>query len=143
MYKRIMVPLENSAYDRVILTHVRELARLTDASLVLLHVADGFAARNYKQLNLRESEEMQKDRAYLEEVVEGLAKEGFEAEALLGGGDPAEEIAAAAEREHCDLIAMATHGHRGLQDIIYGSTANSLRHRTTIPVLMVRAVLPS
>jgi nucleotide-binding universal stress UspA family protein len=141
MYKRIMVPLENSAYDRVILTHVRELARLTDASLVLLHVADGFAARNYKQLNLRESEEMQKDRAYLEELCEGLAKEGFEAEALLGGGDPAEEIAAAAEREHCDLIAMATHGHRGIQDIIYGSTANSLRHRTTIPVLMVRAIL--
>jgi nucleotide-binding universal stress UspA family protein len=141
MYKRILVPLENSAYDRVILAHVRELARLTQASLVLLHVADGFAARNYQQLNLRESEEMQKDRAYLEKVSAELIAEGFDAEPLLGGGDPAEEIAAAAEREKCDLIAMATHGHRGLQDLIYGSTANSLRHRTTIPVLMVRAIL--
>src|SRR5262245_24960854 len=141
MYKRILVPLENSPYDRVILTHVRELARLSGASLVLLHVADGFVARNYQQLNLRESEEMLKDRAYLEEMSAALESEGFDAEPLLGGGDPAHEIVAAAEREHCDLIAMATHGHRGLQDIIYGSTANHVRHHTSIPVLMVRATV--
>ena len=139
MYKRILVPLENSPYDQVILNHVRGLAKMSGASLVLLHVADGFVARNYKQLNLRESEEMLRDRAYLEETSAALALDGFDAEPLLGGGDPAEEIVAAAEREHCDLIAMATHGHRGLQDLIHGSTASHVRHLTTIPVLMVRA----
>lgn len=139
MYKRILVPLENSRYDRVILEHVREIARLCGSRIVLLHVADGFAARNIRQLNLRESEEMQRDRAYLEEQAAALVAEGIDAEPLLGAGDPADEIVAAAEREHCDLIAMATHGHRGLQDVIHGSTASDVRHRTSIPVLMVRA----
>ncbi|HSL71453.1 MAG TPA: universal stress protein [Longimicrobiales bacterium] len=141
MYKRILVPLENSRYDRVILEHVREIARLCGSSIVLLHVADGFAARNIRQLNLRESEEMQRDRAYLEEQAAALVAEGIDAEPLLGAGDPADEIVAAAEREHCDLIAMATHGHRGLQDVIHGSTASDVRHRTGIPVLMLRGTL--
>ena len=138
MYRRILVPLENSAFDACILDHIRGLARLCGSSVVLLHVADGFAARNIKSLSLRESEEMQRDRAYLEQCCEALRTEGFEADSLLAGGDPASEITAAAEREGCDLIAMATHGHRGIQDVIYGTTANSVRHHTMIPVLMVR-----
>ena len=95
-------------------------------------------ARNITNLDLRESEEMREDRAYLTRTRETLEAEGLKAEAVLAGGDPAHEIAAAAEREHCDLIAMATHGHRGLGDIIHGTTANALRHLTEVPVLMVR-----
>lgn len=138
MYRRILVPLENSAHDAFILDHVRQLARLCGSSLVLVHVADGFAARNIKALSLRESEEIQHDRSYLERASAALTAEGFEVESLLAGGDPATEITAAAEREGCDLIAMAVHGHRGIQDVIYGTTANSVRHHTMIPVLMVR-----
>jgi len=141
MYKRILVPLENSPHDDAILQHIRELVRGSDATLLLLHVADGFTARNYRQLNLRESEEMQQDRAYLERICAALLAEGYDAEPLLGAGDPAREIAATAEREHCDLIAMATHGHRGIQDVLYGSTASEVRHLTRIPVLMVRSNL--
>jgi nucleotide-binding universal stress UspA family protein len=142
MYQRILVPLEHSAYDACILEHVRRLARLCGASLVLVHVADGWAARNLQQLALRESEEIARDRQYLEETCIELRGEGLVADALLAAGDPASEIAAAAEREGCDLIAMATHGHRGLQDLIYGTTANSVRHRTMVPVLMVRGPVP-
>ncbi len=142
MYQRILVPLEHSAYDAAILDHVRTLARMCNASLVLVHVADGWAARNMQQLALRESEEIARDRRYLEEVCEQLRSEGLTADAVLAAGDPAGEITAAAEREQCDLIAMATHGHRGLQDLIYGTTANSVRHRTMIPVLMVRGPVP-
>ena len=138
MYKRILVPLEHSEYDEVIIDHVRRLARVANASIVLIHVADGWAARNIKQLNLRESEEMQRDRKYIEAIAESLEKDGFAVDALLAGGDPGEEIAAAAEREHCDLIAMATHGHRGLADVIHGSVANVVRHTSRIPVLLVR-----
>jgi universal stress protein A len=138
MYQRILVPLENSDHDRGIIAHVSDLARHCGASIVLLHVADGFVARNYQQLNLRESEEMQRDRAYLEEVCATLNAAGLDAEPVLAGGDPAQEIVAAAEREQCDLIAMATHGHRGIQDLLHGSTANEVRHRTRVPVLMVR-----
>ena len=140
MYQRILVPLENSAYDAGILKHVCQLARLCNSSIVLIHVADGWAARNLNSLNLRESEEMQEDRAYLDGLCKKLHAEGFVTDSILAGGDPASEITSAADREKCDLIAMATHGHRGLQDVIYGTTANTVRHHTMVPVLMVRGV---
>jgi nucleotide-binding universal stress UspA family protein len=138
MYQRILVPLEHSSYDTVVVDHVRRLARLCGASLVLIHVADGWAARNIHALGLRESEEMRSDREYLEQVAATLARDGFEVEAVLAGGDPPREIVEAAEREHCDLIAMATHGHRFLADLIHGSVATAVRHRSAVPVLLVR-----
>lgn len=138
MYKRILVPLENSKYDDAIVAHVRDLAKLCGANVVLIHVADGFAARNAKQLNLRESEEMRRDRDYLKRVAEQLEQEGYDVDAVLAGGDPSREIIDVAEREHCDLIAMSTHGHRFFSDLLYGSVADSVRHRCTIPVLLVR-----
>ena len=121
MYSRILVPLENSPYDQCILDHIRKLARLCESSLLLIHVADGFAARNLHALGLRESEEMQRDRSYLEARCAALHADGFKVESLLAGGDPATEIVAAAE-----------------QDVIYGNTANTVRHRSMVPVLMVR-----
>ena len=139
MYRRILVPVENSSYDERILQHVRQLARYCGASVVLIHVADGWAARNIQHLNLRESEEMRADRDYIERLAQSLTSEGLNAEALLASGDPSAEIAAAAEREHCDLIAMSTHGHRFLADLIYGSVANSVRHITSVPVVLLRA----
>jgi universal stress protein A len=138
MYARILVPLENSPADETILAHVRRLARELGSSLLLVHVADGWAARNIHELNLKESEEMRQDRAYLERVSTELRAEGFDVDAVLAAGDPAAEISDAATREGCDLIAMATHGHRGLNDVVRGSVASALRHRTMVPVLMVR-----
>ena len=138
MYTRILVPVENSAYDDAIVQHVRGLAKLCGASVVLIHVADGFAARNAKQLDLRESEEMRLDLGYLEKLTADLEREGVNADSVLAGGDPAKEIAAAAEREQCDLIAMATHGHKFVKDVLYGSVANEVRHMTRVPVLLVR-----
>jgi nucleotide-binding universal stress UspA family protein len=138
MYRRILVPLENSAYDDAIVAHVRELAKLCGASVVLIHVADGFAARNAKQLNLRESEEMRLDLDYLERRTNELKEAGVDAESVLAGGEPSKEIAEAAAREKCDLIAMSTHGHRFVKDVLYGSVANEVRHITKIPVLLVR-----
>ena len=139
MYRRILVPLEHGPADETIVRHVRGLAKLCGAEVVLIHVADGWVARNIKELDLRESEEMREDRAYLERVLADLRQEGLEADAVLAAGDPAKEIAEAAEREGCDLIAMATHGHRLLEDVVKGSTATALRHTTKVPVLMVRA----
>jgi nucleotide-binding universal stress UspA family protein len=137
-YSRILVPLENTAYDAAIISHVRRLARACGASILLIHVADGWAARNMAQLDLRESEELKGDRAYLDRVAADLEQEGFTVDALLAGGDPVKEIIDAAEREQCDLIAMSTHGHRFIKDLLFGSVAESVRHRCTIPVLLVR-----
>jgi nucleotide-binding universal stress UspA family protein len=138
MYRRILVPLEHSSSDDCILRHVRDLARLCHSAVLLIHVADGWAARNIKPLQLRESEEMRADREYLEGHAAVLRADGFDVDCVLAGGEPAVEIAAAADRESCDLIAMAVHGHKGLQDVIYGQTANKVRHLTAVPVLMVR-----
>ena len=139
MYKNILVPLENSATDEVVLRHVRPLARLTGASLTLIHVADGFVARNQQRFNLAEGEEMIQDRQYLERLCRELSAEGFCVAATLAQGEPADEILKLAERLGCDLIAMSTHGHGFLADIILGSVAERVRHRTSIPVLMLRA----
>jgi nucleotide-binding universal stress UspA family protein len=138
MYKRILVPLENTRTDRAILDHVLQLAQHDGASLVLIHVADGFAARNLKSLDLRESEEMKNDRAYLDATAARLGATGLRVDAVLATGDPTAEITAAAERERCDLIAMGTHGHRWVKDLLFGSVAEAVRHRTLVPVLMVR-----
>jgi nucleotide-binding universal stress UspA family protein len=139
MYQRILVPLEHSPTDVFILEHVRRLARHLGASLVLIHVADGWAARNVESLNLRESEEMRDDREYLERLATELTTDGLSTEAVLANGEPAREITAAAVRERCDLIAMATHGHKFIGDVVYGSVANAVRHETSIPVLLLRA----
>ena len=139
MYKKILVALENSRADESLVPHVTELARLHGSELLLVHVADGWAARNFDQLKLAESEEMKADRSYLEGIVAQFQAQGLTASARLALGDPPKEILKTAEREHCDLIAMTSHGHRLLGDILYGSTINEVRHRSFIPVLLVRA----
>ena len=139
MYKRILVAAENSPADRAVIDHVQQLARLTGAGLVIVHVADGWAARHFHELELRESEEMREDRAYLERLRQELVGAGFVVETRLGLGDPASEIARLAELEHADLIAMSTHGHRFVKDVLLGATADRLRHLVTIPVLLVRS----
>lgn len=140
MYTRILVPVENTKTDRAIVEHVRNLAKSCGASVLLIHVADGWAARNANQLDLRESEEMKDDLAYLERLSAELEKDGIEVDSVLAGGDPSKEICAAAARERCDLIAMSTHGHGFVKDVIYGSVANEVRHLTAVPVLLVRDV---
>src|SRR5437763_2671307 len=120
MYHKILVALENSRTDDVLLPHVAKMARLLGSELLLVHVADGFAARNYEQLNLRESEEMKEDRAYLESAAGKLREEGITAQVQLELGDPATQIVKAADAAHCDLIAMTSHGHRLIGDILHG-----------------------
>ena len=139
MYSRILVAIEHSAADRTIVEHVSRLAEMTGATLLLVHVADGWAARNFDQLKLKESEEMKADRAYLEQLRQELVARGFKVDAQLALGDPATELIKAAEDEKVDLIAMSTHGHRFLSDLLRGATADRVRHLVKVPVLLLRA----
>ena len=139
MYRKILVALENSRADETLLPHIAELANLHRAGLLLVHVADGFVARNYEQLNLAESQEMKEDRAYLETAAQDLRARGLEVDTFLALGDPAEGILKAAADRQCDLIAMTAHGHRLLGDLLFGSTINEVRHKAHVPVLLVRA----
>jgi manganese transport protein len=139
MYKKILVALENGRADRSLLPHVEQLARQLGSELLLVHVADGWAARTYEQLKLAESEEMRADRCYLDETAAQLREKGLQVSVHLALGDPPREIVKAAAAEHCDLIAMTTHGHRLIGDLLFGSTIHEVRHSTHIPVLLVRA----
>jgi nucleotide-binding universal stress UspA family protein len=138
MYKHILIPVENSSADETILAHIRPLARIGGAKLLLVHVADGWVARNFNQLQLAESEEMKEDRAYLEKRVRQLTAEGFSCDAVLALGEPSDEIVKLAREKNVDLIAMTTHGHRFISDILYGATVDKVRHEVEVPVLLLK-----
>jgi nucleotide-binding universal stress UspA family protein len=138
MYEKILVALDLTAADRVLLPHVSELASHFDSHLILIHVADGWAARNYTQLKLAESEEMRRDREYLETTARQLREAGRTASIVLAMGSPPEEILKAARDQQCDLIAMGTHGHRFIGDLVHGSTISEVRHLAEVPVLLVQ-----
>jgi nucleotide-binding universal stress UspA family protein len=139
MYHRILVAVENSPADQAILTHIVPLATMTGAEVLLVHVADGFAARLFEDLKLRESDEIKADRAYLEDVAGKLSAQGLRVATELAMGDPATQLIRVAEERNVDLIAMSTHGHRFLEDLIHGSTVGRVRHLVKIPVLLLRA----
>jgi nucleotide-binding universal stress UspA family protein len=111
---------------------------MTGAKLLLVHVADGWVARNFDQLQLAESEEMKQDRAYLERRRGELSAEGFSCSAVLALGEPSDEIIKLAQEKDVDLIAMTTHGHRLVSDILYGATADKVRHAVDVPVLLLK-----
>ncbi len=138
MYKHILIPVENTPADETILTHIKPLARMSGAKLLLVHVADGWVARNFNQLQLAESEEMKQDRAYLEKRSRELTSEGFSCDAVLALGEPSDEIIKLAREKDVDLIAMTTHGHRLISDILYGATADKVRHEVDVPVLLLK-----
>src|ERR1700730_8068298 len=137
MYDTILVTLDGTPSDRAIFEHVKLLAKLAHSRLVLLHVADGWAARTYGADAV--SPEITEDTAYLERIRAEIAAEGVPAQAELAYGDPATEIVKWVRQKGCDLVAMSTHGHRFLGDIFLGATATRVRHSVSVPVLMLRA----
>ena len=137
MYETILVTLDGTPTDRAIIEHVKELARLAHSRLVLLHVADGWAARMYGRDAV--SPEIAEDKAYLESVRAEFQSAGIPAQAELAFGEPAEEIIKWVREKGCDLVAMSTHGHRLLSDVFRGATATKVRHSISVPVLLLRA----
>ena len=137
MYDRILVTLDTTRTDRAIIDHVKQLARIMNSRVVLLHVADGWAARTYGPDAV--SREVDEDKAYLDGIRAEFEATGVSAEAELAFGDPAKEIVRWVRDKGCDLVAMSTHGHRFLGDLFLGVTASRVQHRVAIPVLLLRA----
>lgn len=137
MYKTILVTLEGTPTDKAIIQHVKELAKLAHSRVVLLHVADGWAARTYGSDAV--SPEITQDTAYLKRIRAEFQAEGITTQADLAYGDPVTEIVKYVERQGCDLVAMSTHGHRFLADLFLGTTASRVQHSISVPVLLLRA----
>lgn len=138
MYRKILVALESTPTDQALIPVIIRLAALLKSELLLLHVADGWVARNFDQLNLAESEEMKEDLRYLEETAARLRTETeLTISTRLALGSPPDQILKIADSEKCDLIALASHGHRLVGDIIHGSTIDAVRHRARVPIFVV------
>jgi nucleotide-binding universal stress UspA family protein len=137
MYEKILVTLDGTSSDRAIIEHVKQLAKLAQSALVLLHVADGWAARTYGPDAV--SPEIAEDTAYLEKVRAEFQGMGIPTEAELAYGEPVKEIIKWIQQKGCDLVAMSTHGHRFLADIFLGTTASRVQHSISVPVLLLRA----
>jgi nucleotide-binding universal stress UspA family protein len=137
MYDKILVTLDGTPSDRAIIEHVKELANLAHSRLVLLHVADGWAARTYGPDAV--SPEIAEDTAYLEKVRAEFQAADIPVEAELAYGSPSKEIIKWIRKKGCDLVAMSTHGHRFLADVFLGTTASRVQHGITVPVLLLKA----
>ena len=141
MYRKILVALDLTAADETLLPHIARFASLMKSEMLLVHVADGWVARNFDQLNLSESEEMREDWKRLESTAERLrAETGLQVGTRLALGSPPSQILQVADAENVDLIAMASHGHRLVGDIIHGSTIEAVRHRARVPIIVVPAM---
>jgi len=137
MYKTILVTLDGTSTDRAIIEHVKPLATLADSKVVVLHVANGWAARTYGPDAV--SREILEDTAYLAKVRAEFQAAGISAEAEMAYGDPVSEIVKWVKQKGCDLVAMSTHGHRFLADLFLGTTASRVQHSISVPVLLLRA----
>jgi nucleotide-binding universal stress UspA family protein len=137
MYKTILVTLDGTPTDRAIIEHIKLLAKLAGSRVVLLHVAEGWAARTYGPDAV--SQEITEDKAYLQSVREELQSKDIPVDTEMAYGDPAREITKWVEQKHCDLVAMSTHGHRFLADLFLGTTASRVQHNVRVPVLLLRA----
>jgi nucleotide-binding universal stress UspA family protein len=137
MYKTILVTLDGTPTDKAIVSHVQQLAKLMKARVVLLHVADGWAARTYGADAV--SPEITQDTAYLKKVRAEFQSQGIATDAELAYGDPVTEIVRWVKEKGCDLVAMSTHGHRFLADLFLGTTASRVQHNIRVPVLLLRA----
>lgn len=137
LYKTILVTLEGTPTDRAIIDHIKLLAQSMRSHVILLHVASGVAAK-YHQADAA-GKEVEEGKAGLQRVRDEFRAAGIQAEVVLAYGDPVKEIVKWVKENDCDLVAMSTHGHQFMADLVLGTTAIHVQHSISVPVLMLRA----
>jgi nucleotide-binding universal stress UspA family protein len=137
LYKTILVTLECTPTDRAIIEHVKLLARSMQSRVILLHVASGVPAKYHR--TDAAGKEVEESRAALERIQAEFTAAGIPAEAELAYGEPAKEIVNWVNQRGCDLVAMSTHGHQFMADLVLGTTAIRVQHSISVPVLLLRA----
>jgi len=135
----IAAALDFSRADKAVLSYAVTLARGASrgAKLLLFHIVESGGARIMGG-DLRDSE-AREDQERLELYAKELSELGVESQYDLGFGEPADELAALVEQHRPDLIILGSHGHRGMGDIVHGTSVERLRHRVRVPVLVIPA----
>lgn len=137
MYQSILVTLDTTPTDRAIIDHIKKLAKELGSKVALLHVVTGVQAKWHGEHAA--GEEVDHDQAYLDSVKSEFVADGIETEAHLAYGDPVKEIVKWVDKGECDLLAMSTHGHQLVADLVLGATAHKVQHQVSVPVLLLRA----
>jgi manganese transport protein len=136
-YSRILVPLDQSDSDLHAISNALTMARTHRAQIILLHVEEGVTSQLFGSMS--STAEIKEGQDYLAGIVASLQKEHVDVEVVVRHGrSPAAQIASAVTELQADAIVMASHGHRGLKDLVFGTTINSVRHRVKVPLLIVQ-----
>jgi manganese transport protein len=137
VYRKILVPLDHTDRDRTAVAHAAAMARVHKARIYLLHVEEDVTSQVYGPLS--STAEVQEGERYLEEIAELLRGQGIEVEAAVRHSrDTKSEIVKYARELNPDLLVMGAHGHKRLQDLIFGQTIDGVRHALEVPILIVR-----
>ena len=129
--ERILVPVEGTRTDEPVLEHIAELASVCGDEVTLLRVAH-FHTRDERACEVEDAE------SDIERAAEALRARGVNVKTLLVAGEPGEVIVRKADELGADLIAMAPHGHGWAKRLVLGSTAEHVRHHSSVPLLLVK-----
>jgi nucleotide-binding universal stress UspA family protein len=137
MYESILVTLDTTPTDRAIIEHIKQLATLMHSTVTLLHVATSVPAQMFGADAA--GQEIREDTAYLAGAQREFESAGIPVRTHLAYGDPVKEIVKWVKENDCQLVAMSTHGHHLVADLVLGTTANRVQHAISVPVLLLRA----
>ena len=135
-FSNIGVALDLGSMDSKVLSHAKTLAQQNSSHLVLIHVVEGVGGQLFGK-NAYDNE-VRDDMEHLESHADQLRNTGLEVHAVLGYGRISKEIVRLANEQKIDLLVMGGHGHRGIKDIIFGTSISKVRHELKIPVLVVQ-----
>ncbi len=136
-FRRVALAVDFTATDSVVISHAASMAA-GGANLLLIHIVQSAGARTLG--GETEDRETLLDRQRLERYADALQQRGFQVEVALGFGRASHEIPRLVEEMKADLLIMGAHGHRTFGDIFYGTTADAVRHRVKVPVMIVGAL---
>jgi len=136
-YRKILVPLDHTGRDRDAIAHAAAMAKQQNAKLYLLHVEEGVTSQIYGPLS--STAEVEAGDQYLHQIVRDLQNQQIPVEMVVRHArTPTREIVRYAQELQPDLVVMGAHGHKGLKDIVFGTTINAVRHKLKVPLLIVR-----
>lgn len=130
VYGEILVAMDCSPVDDVIIAHVAALALQNRARVHLIHVVHSHTLDQERALRRMAEED-------LSTRCERLKEQGIAARTVLRSGEPDDEILKEIEEGDYDLVAMATHGHSYIGDLLFGSVSRTLKHKIRIPLLLI------
>ncbi len=131
LYHKILVTLDCSDVDLVIISHIVELAKIHHSRVDLIHVLHSHTLDQKQYM-------MEKATEYTQSYQKQFQDEKIPVEIIIRVGEPEEEILKVIEKGSYDLVALATHGHHFFMDILYGSVSDSLKHKIDVPILLIK-----